>query len=192
MDEGQRTTLLHAKFGQKARSWFEAWLNKYLGNRLVARAVIRYGCTNVAVVTSILEAIATEKVEEAKKRKLQDEAHGAGEPVWKLKLNAHLARKALRDGERLARKEQTGNIKWDWLTRHEQDLIEDFHARRLHVRVGQANKNIGMASRGRTISDFNRDKTCVVTRPSRCAHTCELCRDLRSRWAKQWCCRAYC
>ena len=43
-------------------------------------------------MTSILEAIATEKVEEAKQRKLQDKAHGAGEPVWKLKQNAAAAR----------------------------------------------------------------------------------------------------
>ena len=34
-----------------------------------------------AVVTDILEAIEKEKAEEAKKRKLQDESHGAGEPV---------------------------------------------------------------------------------------------------------------
>ena len=129
----------HAEFGRKARSWFEAFLNSYLGNRHVARTVIRYGCTNDSVLANMLEAIGAEKAEEAKKRKRQGEAHGAGEPVWKLKLNAHLARKALRDGERLARKVQTGNIKWDCLPRHEQDFIEDFHARRLHVRVDRAN-----------------------------------------------------
>ena len=69
---------------QKVRSWFEAFLNKYLGNRHVARAAIRYGCSNPAVVTELVESIATEKKEEVKKRKLQDEVHGAGEPVWGL------------------------------------------------------------------------------------------------------------
>ena len=48
-----------------------------------------------AVVTDILEAVEKEKAEEAKKRKRQDEAHGAGAPVCKLKRNAHRARKAL-------------------------------------------------------------------------------------------------
>ena len=57
----------------------------------------------------------TEPSSSCRSSKLQDEAHGAGEPVWKLKLNAHLARKALRDGERLARKVDTGNRKWDCL-----------------------------------------------------------------------------
>ena len=80
-----------------------------------------------------------EKAEEAKKRKLQDEAHGAGEPVWKLKRNAHLARKALRDGERLARKVTRGSVNFDDLYRWEQELVEDFNARRLHVRVVVAN-----------------------------------------------------
>ena len=55
-----------------------------------------------------MEAIEKEKTEAAKKRKHQDESHGAGEPVWKLKRDAHLARKVLRDGERLARKVETG------------------------------------------------------------------------------------
>ena len=107
--EDLRRILPHSKFGQKVRSWFEAWVNQYLGNRHVARAVIRYGCTNVAVVTSILGDIATEKVVGAKKRKLQDEAHGAGEPVWQLRGNTQLARKALRYGERRAMNANIGH-----------------------------------------------------------------------------------
>ena len=84
-------------------------------------------------------AIAEEKTEEAKKRKLQDESHGAGEPVWKLKRDAHLARKALREGERLAKKVDRGKIQFDWLSHRQQELLEGFHARRLHVRVDLAN-----------------------------------------------------
>ena len=108
-----------------------------------AEPPIRYGCVNAALVPRILQDITTEKVDEAKKHKLQDEAHGAGEPGWKLKLNAHLARKALRDGERLARKVTNDNIKWDSLLRREQGLVGEFHSQRLHARVVQANTNHG-------------------------------------------------
>ena len=94
-------------------------------------------------MTSVLGAIETEKVEEAKKRKLQDEAHGAGEPVWKLRGNAQLARKTLRDGERLARKVDIGHITYDSLSRREQGLLDDFHNKELHVRVDQANTVYG-------------------------------------------------
>ena len=90
-----------------------------------------------------MEAIEKEKTEEAKKRKREEETHGAGEPVWKLKLNAHLARKALRDGERLQRKVEKGQTPWKWLSQFEQQLLEDFDARRLHVRVDRANKAYG-------------------------------------------------
>ena len=138
LQDDLRRTLSHSDFGRKLRSRFEAWLKNYLGNRHVARTIIRYGCTT-AVMSIIVLAIEMEKVEEAKKRKLQDEAHGAGEPVWKLKLNAHLARKALRDGERLARKEEANKIEWDCLHRHEQLLLQDFRARKLHVEVDRAN-----------------------------------------------------
>ena len=79
--EDLRKTLSHSKFGKKVRSWFEAWVNQYLGNRHVARAVIRYGCATAALLTSIRKAIAKEKVNNAKKRKRQDDVHGAGEPV---------------------------------------------------------------------------------------------------------------
>ena len=90
-----------------------------------------------------MEAIEKEKTEEAKKRKREEETHGAGEPVWKLKLNAHKARKALRDGERLQRKVEKGQTPWKWLSQFEQQLLEDFDARRLHVRVDRANKAYG-------------------------------------------------
>ena len=93
--EEQRKSLSQSDFGRKVRSWFEAWLNNYLGNRHVARAIIRYGCSSANVVTEILEAIKKEKEEQSKKRKRQDDAHGAEEPVWKLKWGARAARKAL-------------------------------------------------------------------------------------------------
>ena len=58
----------------KVRGWFEDFLNNWLGNRHVARAVIRYGTTDVVVLTELLEVIDQEKAEEAKKRKLQDKS----------------------------------------------------------------------------------------------------------------------
>ena len=90
-----------------------------------------------------MESVAKEKKEEAKQRKLHDEAHEAGEPVWKLKLNAHQARKALRDGRCLTKQLERGIIKLDSIPRDERELIEDFHARRLHARVDRANKKYG-------------------------------------------------
>ena len=50
--------------------------------------------------------------------------------------------------------------------------------------------HLAMALRAHMTSDFDRAKTCVVTFPSRCAPTCELCTYLESSWDKQWCCRA--
>ena len=39
--EKLRDNLPHAELAEKGRSWFEAWVNKYLGNRPVAQAIIR-------------------------------------------------------------------------------------------------------------------------------------------------------
>ena len=84
-----------------------------------------------------------EKAEEAKKRKLQDESHGAGELVWKLKRDAHLARKMLRDGERLARRIRTGKRNPHCLSHKERELLDDLNEGRLHRRVDEANKAYG-------------------------------------------------
>ena len=45
-----------------------------------------------------------------------DESHGAEEPVWKLKVDAHNARKKLREAVRLAKQLDSGVIEWDQLT----------------------------------------------------------------------------
>ena len=141
-EEEARQKLPHAAFARKVRSWFEDWLNKYPSNRHVARAVVWYGTSDPAVVANILEAIGQEKEEEVKRRKLQDESHGAGEPVWKLKLDAHIARKALRDGERLAKKLHSGKTQLDWL-RHHQKEWKSSYAKGLHVRIDRANVTYG-------------------------------------------------
>ena len=88
-------------------------------------------------------AIGKEKTEEANKRKREEEAHGAGEPVWRLRRGAHLARKALREGERLTRKVDSGRIRWERLSDRERQLVEDYAARRLHVQVDQASLAYG-------------------------------------------------
>ena len=82
-------------------------------------------------------------MEEAKKRKVEDEAHGAGEPVRKLKQQAHLARKELREAERLVRKVETGDLTYESLSHRAKQLVEDFNTKRLHVRVGRANVAYG-------------------------------------------------
>ena len=141
--EQLRETSSHSALARLGRSWFEAWLHKYFGNRHIARAVIRYGTMTAASLTSLHVAIVEEKKEEGNKRKFQEDAHGAGEPVCKLKWDAHHARKALRDGERLAKKVDTGITQMGWLDRHQRQLLEDLYARRLHVRVGRANTAYG-------------------------------------------------
>ena len=83
------------------------------------------------------------KTEEAKKRKLMDESHGAEEPVWKLKVDAHNARKKLREAVRLAKQLDSVVMEWHQLTWHDRQLLEDFHARRLHTRVDRANLKYG-------------------------------------------------
>ena len=175
--EGPRQKLPRAAFARKLRSWFEAGLNWFQGNRHVARAVIGFGTSDPAIIANILEAIQKEKEEEVKKRKLQDESHGAGAPVGKLKLDAHIARKALRDGERLAKKLDSGNIQLDWIHHQQKELLEEFHARRLHVRVDRAYVACGHGI-ART-HDFG-------FRPGD-----NMCRDVPIE-VEQWCCRAYC
>ena len=66
--------LLASECGRNVRGWFEAFLKKWLGNRHVARTVIRYGTTDVVVLTKLVEAIAHEKAEEAKEGELRDQS----------------------------------------------------------------------------------------------------------------------
>ena len=106
----------HHEFGRKARAWFEAWLNNWLGNRHVARAIIRYGFNSAVAVTDLMENIKKEKAEEAEKRKRQEEeAHGVEEPVWMLKHRAHKTRKAWREGRCLSIQIETGIREWNSL-----------------------------------------------------------------------------
>ena len=131
----------------------------------------------------------------------EDESHGAG-----LKLDAHLARKALRDGERLVKK------LLDWLPQRK-ELLEEFHARWLHVRVDRAHEVYGHGIA--TILDFNQEKTCAHRVASTFANFAEFSgtgglsngatesvadrlwsrqrsTNSRGQWSKQWCGRAWC
>ena len=80
--------------------------------------------------SGVYDPSAWDVVEEAKKRKRQEEEHGAEEPVWKLKLNAHKARKALREGRRLSTQIETGIIEWDSLPHDKQELIYHYNNRK--------------------------------------------------------------
>ena len=78
--EAQRKTLSASAFHKKARSWFEAWLHKYIGNRHVARAIVRYGIDDPAFLLRLKQELDLES--QAKKRKADDEnTHGVSEPV---------------------------------------------------------------------------------------------------------------
>ena len=106
--------------------------------------------------TAILEAIGAEKKEDVKKRWLEDEEHGAGEPVWKLKHNAHLARKALRDGERLARKIKK-HAPYHMMTSPtgKKSCWTSSIARGCMPELIKPIEHMAMASRGQAISDFD-------------------------------------
>ena len=71
------------------------------------------------------------------------EVDGAEEPMWKLKHRAYKARKALREGRRLATQIDRGIIEWASLNRDEQDLIGDYNSDKLHAQVDQANLKYG-------------------------------------------------
>ena len=141
----QRDAMKPVAFGKQVRKWFEAFLHNWLGNRHVARAIIRYGMTEVGVVPELLAALSKEKADVAaeRKRRREEETHGAKEPVWKLKVSAHKARKALRAGERLERKLSSGKTTWDSLSSEQQTLVNRFISRQAHVDVDNANAKYG-------------------------------------------------
>ena len=63
--------------------------------------------------------------------------------MWKLKSNAHHAREALRAGQRLKKKVDSGMLPIDKLDRCQKQLLNDMAARVLHVAVDSANKAYG-------------------------------------------------
>ena len=138
--EEQRQHLSSSDFGRKARSWFEAFLNNYLGCRHVARVIIQYGVTQPAVLTHLIEAIQKEKAQE---REDAEEAHGAEEPVWRLRKAAHVARDALRSARSLSKKVEEGKVPFDALTPEQKETMEQFARRSLHVEVDRANQAYG-------------------------------------------------
>ena len=54
---GTREYMANHNFGRKARSWFEAFLNNYLGCRHATRVIIQYGVSQPAVLTHLVEAL---------------------------------------------------------------------------------------------------------------------------------------
>ena len=96
---------------------------------------------NEAVVLRELAADAQE--EKAQEREDAEEAHGAEEPVWRLKKAAHVARDALRSARSLSKKVEEGKVTFDALTPEEKETMEQFARRSLHVEVDRANKAYG-------------------------------------------------
>ena len=143
--EEMRKTLSGAKFKKEARSFFEAWLKRYFGNRHVARAVIRYGVSNVDMLVNLRAALEKEAQEDqANKRKRNEEAqHGAEETVWKLRDRAIWARKTLRLAQSLLNKINNKMVDMDYLTDRQRTLLEDLDSRKLHADVDRANKDYG-------------------------------------------------
>ena len=132
-------------FNRKMRAWFEAFLNNWLGNRHVARAIIRYGLNDPEVVYKLREKIAkeTQDAKEAEKRKHDCERSGAVEPAWKLRRKALECRKLLREGQRLRRKSVEQHFRYESLTESQRTLLDDFVNRTLHRAVDKANAAYG-------------------------------------------------
>ena len=149
--KAQKNTLSASAFHKKARSWFEAWLHKYIGSRHIARAIVRYGIDDPAVLLRVKQQLDEET--QAKKRKA-DEAmdcnvepvntvDGDAEPVERLRKKAKTARYALRQAQSLQRKLDNNEIKWDSLGQQERESLEQLASRKLHVNVDKANKAYG-------------------------------------------------
>ena len=134
----------------KARSWFEAWLKKWLGDRHVAKAITRYGVGDVDFVSVLRTVLAQEEREEKKKRKALEidnpapwQQHGAEEPVWMLRQRAQLARKTLRRTQNLMLKVDNGVLDTDYFPYKQKMLLVDLASRKLHGDVDKANKAYG-------------------------------------------------
>ena len=134
LNPGQQSDKQHpsvCKFNKKMRTNFTAFVKNWMGEPHVARFLIKHGVEapgNIVSTTGLIEAVRA-----AKER-------GAGEPprgVETLRREAYLARRALRDGARFARKE------YGKLGERGQRLHEGFVNRTLHRRVDKANQAYG-------------------------------------------------
>ena len=149
--EDLRNTLSHATFMKRARSWFEAWLKKWLGDRHVAKAIIRSGVGDVKFVSVLRTVLVQEEREEKKKKRDALEKnnpapwqqHGAEEPVWMFRQRARLARKTLRRTQNLMLKVENGVLDIDYLPYKQKMLLEDLASNKLHVDVDKANTAYG-------------------------------------------------
>ena len=140
-----KDTISPNAFNKKVRTWFEAWLNNWLGNRHVARAIIRYGLNDPEIVHKLREAITkeTRDAKDAEKRKHASERSGAIEPAWKLRRRALECRKSWREGQRLRRKSQERDFRYDSLSQRQKKLLDDFLNKTLHKAVDTANRAYG-------------------------------------------------
>ena len=163
--EKQRQTLAPHDFGRKARSWFEAFLNNWLGCRHAARVIIQYGVSRPAVLTHLIEAIQTER---AQVRENAEQARGAGEPVWKLQRAAHAARDALRAAQSLSRKIEEGRATLESLTPEQRESLEKLARKTLQAEVDRANSEYGHGIARTHDFGFEPGETCARMSPSTC------------------------
>ena len=150
--EEQKNTLSASAFHKKARSWFEAWLHRYIGDRHVARAIVRYGIEDPTVVVRLKEQLDLERQTEKQKAD-DDNTHGVSEsvntvdggaePAKSLRKTALKARYALRQAQSLQRKLDSDEISWYYLSQQQRELLDQLVSRKLHVNVDKANKAYG-------------------------------------------------
>ena len=143
--EAVRKNAPHAKFMNKARSWFEAWLQKWLGDRHVARAIVRFGVSDAHLLASLRENVDKERREEkaAKRKRWEEMQDGAEEPVWMLRARAKIARKKLRQAQSMSNKIQNNVLDIEYLSDKQKTLLEELDTRKLHFEVDRANEAYG-------------------------------------------------
>ena len=151
-------------FGRKARSWFEAFLNNWMGCRHAPKVIIRYGVSKPDVLTHLIEAIKQEKRQE--REDAEEAAHGAEELVWKLKRDAYAARADLRHAQSLARKVEEGRVDFDPLTPEQKESLGSWPPIPCRLRSIAPTWPMGTTSRGRMTSASSQEKTCVCMCPS--------------------------
>ena len=128
-----------------ARSWFEAWLKKWLGDRHVARAIVRFGVSDAHLLASLRENADKERREEkaAKRKRWEEMQDGAEEPVWMLRARAKIARKKLRQAQSMSNKIQNNVLDIEYLSDKQKTLLEELDTRKLHFEVDRANEAYG-------------------------------------------------
>ena len=86
-----------------------------------------------------------EKREEkaAKRKRWEETQDGAEEPVRKLRVRAKIARKNLRQAQRMSNEIQNNELDIEYLSDKQKTLLGDLDTRKLHFEVDRANEAYG-------------------------------------------------